>query len=67
MPFARRRRERIWLHWLLLALGLAMIGAGYWSLAVGPDVPADVATRRAFIGIGLVSFGAALALLERWL
>ena len=67
MPFARRRRERVWLHWLLLGLGLGLIAAGYWSLSVGPDVAPDVATRRAFIGIALVSLGAALALLERWL
>jgi hypothetical protein len=67
MPFARRRRERNWVHWLLLGLGLGMIGAGYWSLAVEPDVAADEATRRAFLGMALVTLGAALALLSRWL
>lgn len=67
MTLAHRRRERFWVRWLLLVLGLAMIAGGYWSLSVEPDVSADEAQRRAFIGLALVITGAALALISRWI
>ena len=67
MTLAHRRRERFWVRWLLLGLGLAMIAGGYWSLSVESDVAADEAQRRAFIGMGLVITGAALALISRWI
>lgn len=67
MTLAHQRRPRAGLRRLLLALGLVLISAGYWSLAVDPDTQADIATRRAFLGMGLVVVGTATALISRWI
>lgn len=62
-----RREPRTRLRLGLLLLGLALIGAGYWQLAVDPQVVAHEAAQHAFTGMALVIAGAVLGLASRWL
>ncbi len=67
MMLEHQRRRRVGLRRMSLALGLLLIAAGYWSLSVDPGVTVDVATRRAFVGMGLVIAGTVMSLLSRWI
>lgn len=44
----------------ILYTGVALIALGYGFLSVPPEAALDVATRRAFTGIGLIFAGGAL-------
>jgi len=45
---------------LIMFTGIALITLGYGFLSVPPEAALDVATRRAFTGIGLIIAGSAL-------
>ncbi|MBD8526006.1 hypothetical protein [Pseudomarimonas arenosa] len=62
----RRRRHPAW-RWSVLATGLLIIAAGYYTLAVSPDVSSAEASDAAFRGIGLVIGGSVVALISRFL
>lgn len=67
MVLEHQRRRRVGLRHGTLALGLLLIAGGYWSLSVDPSVSVDLATRRAFAGMGLVIAGTVMALVSRWI
>lgn len=66
MPLHAPRRPP-WVRPAMLLLGFGLIGSGYWQLTVDPATPVDQAMLHAFLGMALVTAGAALALLSRWL
>lgn len=62
----RRRLHPAW-RWGVLAVGLLVIAAGYYTLAVPPDTPSGEASDAAFTGISLVIGGSVIALISRFL
>lgn len=55
-----RKRGRLPVRKLIMFTGIALIALGYGFLSVPPEAGLEVATRRAFTGLGLVFAGAAL-------
>lgn len=55
-----RKRKRLPVRKLAIFTGIALIALGYGFLSVPPEAALDVATKRAFTGIGLIFAGGAL-------
>lgn len=58
--FRPKRRKPLPIRRLVMFMGIALIALGYGFLSVPPEAALDVATRRAFTGIGLIFAGGAL-------
>ena len=58
--FRPKRRKLLPIRRLFMVMGIALIALGYGFLSVPPEAAPDVATRRAFTGIGLIFTGGAL-------
>lgn len=58
--FRPKWRKPLPIRRLFMFMGIALIALGYGFLSVPPEAALDVATRRAFTGIGLIFAGGAL-------
>ncbi len=56
----RHEKRKLPLRRIAIYVGITLILVGYGFLSIPPETGPDVATRRAFSGIGLIIAGAAL-------
>lgn len=62
-PLAQRYRARTLRRRITIAIGMAILVAGYALLAVSPDTPSDWVLIRVFTGFALLFVGFAVAIM----